>query len=951
LATDKDGPYHQEVRYRLAELAFADARFARAARGYRAALDGTLSDEMRGLAGYKLAWAYYLDQNDPAAIVAAKAYIDSKRTTQNGNLRLDASAMAEPKWERVREVMTVLGRLFYRQNGVASLEAAFPSGRDYLHMVYRRLADVSAQLGDPTDAVPVYESFLSRYPTAVQAPVFLGYMVDRYTEAGKEDQAVATRERLVNDFGLDSPWWQAQTAATRHKAMPVLKQTTHRLARYHHARAQQSKKRQDYELAGRWYRRYLATYPDAREAGQISFLLGEGLFESGAYAEAAKAYDNGAYQYATHTKAAESAYAAVYTRERHLAQLGADDPKYAPLLADLVASFSRMVEHYPREPRLPAAYGRVSALLFEAKDYDRLYTLTDHVIRYGPRSRALHIQAWRTLGEAALETGRTGRAEEALEQALKYVQDDPKKTAQIGRLLAAAVVSRVSDPAVGAEVAAAALNRAATLLDKDDPLAQSVRVDGITRLLREGHYPEGMDRLAGFMDEYPQNNHLERLAGALMGAGERALADGDPEVSATLWGLYETLFAGQFPKRDRKLARLAGRTHLESGDLDAADLAFTRLLATYVNEGEAVPEVDRDRLAGIRFKRAAARIQAGDASGLDLLDSVVNEFSESLVVPTALDALVTGASSFAAHDRALAAAERLVERYSGSPQADAAERRMVSLLVAVGRPGDAAAWLMREADWLGADAEDSATAKLVAASDLYEQAGSPELAIGVMTALRDRFDVGADRWVAASVDVIHLEEVGSRKLPVQLAPEVSQTIDERLLALLTPLEAADSLGAAGRAIGSGIWRGRAEVARAAMDDIQLVPPLKKNLKAKKRALKVALGLLAKVQGFRSRDDALNATYQMGEMMASFGNRVLASPVPDSLNEQAAGIYQKGLVKNAAPYLKRAIKIHQKNLRRLRDGVSTADTRSSLEALARLKPEWYDRPPKGIRIEP
>ncbi len=943
LATPPESPQHKEARYRLGELAFDDGRFYQAADWYEQVLDSKAAPSLKDLAGYKRAWAYYLAPDDTKAVAAAVDFIDSRRVKRNGRYVLDSKQIAELDWERIREVMAIAANALQRQGGVKALEKQIPKDRDYGHMIYRKLAEVWASLGFTDTAIATYRSFVDSHPLSPHSPAFLGYLVYTYTAAHQLEKAVAVREELINNYGSDSVWWATQSAATIRVTEPAIRQTMHRLARYHHSLAQKSKKRSDYENAARWYRRYLAAYPDAKDSGKTRFLLGEGLFESGSYAEAAEAYLASAYDSPPHGKAAEAAYAAVFTLERQLAGIDRDDPAHLKVLTALDQAMLKWIRRYPHDPRLPSAFERVSGLLFDAEAYNMLYDLNDTIIREGPKNREVHILAWRALGEAALETGRADQAEKALAQALTYVQDDPEQSAEIKRLMAAAAVSMVSAPTTTTDQAAAALMRASTLLDKSDPLAESVRVDAGLTMFKGGDYAGGLEILAAFLADYPQSSHRDRVAQTVFSAGERAMLDGDPAQALMVWDRYTEWFGGEWPDRDRRLLKLTGRARMEAGDLAAADASFSQLVASY--DGDA-PEEEIDRLAGIRFKRAAAMIEAGNPEGLTLFARIAEELPGSRLAPAALDGILAATSGGPLADpaRALSAAQQLMGFYPQSDQAQEAKGRLVALYLAAGKTGDAAAELVAQA---AETDDDAAIGMLLRAADLYEQAGATDRAMGALITLRDRFTAGSDRWVAAHVDSVHLEVAGHRTLPGREAdPALHEEVDDQLLSVFTPLAEADQLGARGRSIAGRIWLRRAEAARAEFEAIKLVPPLKENLSAKKKALKTALRLFQKAEDFRSLPTTVSATHQKGEMFELFGNGILNSPVPAKLNAAQAEIYTKGLKKKAGPYLKRAAKAYAANLKRIRDGVSAPGLHDSLLALGRLNPTWYDRPEIG-----
>jgi tetratricopeptide (TPR) repeat protein len=937
------GPHLGEAWFRLGELAFDDGRFNRAEARYAAALKAGGDERMVDFAAYKRAWALYLMPDYDRAMEAAVAFLDDRRVDRGQGPVLDSRAMPEPDWERVREVMFILARMLDDEGDVPALERLFAHGRDYLPLLYRRLGEVQAQMGDPAAGVATYDAFIRAHPDSPLAPDFLGYMVDLYTDERDVKRAVAVRERLVRDYAPGGAWWEKQGAATRRRMAPVIRQTAQRLARHYHSVAQETQAAADYARAADAYRRVLAAYPDGPGEGETRFLLGEVLFEAGDYGAAAEAYRGAAYDVPVHKRSGEAAYAAVFARERLLGETPGDGPDYDARLTALADEFNRMVLAFPREPRVEAAYERITGLLFERGGYDALYRMTDHMLRYGPRSRGLHTRAWRILGEAALKTGRLEEAETALVQALDYVTDDVEEAGRIRRLLAAVYVSRADAPGVDDQAAGGWLLKAAAVVAPDDPLARTARVDAGLAYVRAQDVPAALDTFGAFLSAYPGDPQEEKIARAVVQMGEEALARNDTEAAQAAWDRYLQWFAGRWPERDRVIGAYQGRTRLAEGDLTAADTAFTALLGSYA-EGQA-PEEEVDRLAGIRFKRAAARIEAGDPAGLDILQGVADDLPNSRIAPKALEAIVTSAGSVGAPpERALAAAALLVARYPDREEAEAAKDAEPDLLVAAGRHGDAARALLERA---GEVPHDRARALRLRAVGLLADHGEVDAAVEVLAGLRDDFLPGSDAWVAAERDRLRVALARSTRWPED-DPALDRALNEGLLEAIAPLADADVLGAEGRRLGAELWLARAADARKGFEAVRLVPPLKENLAAKQAALKEALEAFGSAAGYRSRDATLNATRQTGEVLEDFANALLASPVPGELTEAQGEIYRRALAKRAAPYLARAVKAHEQNLERARDGLAGPDVEASVLALGRLRPDRYDRPEIGVR---
>lgn len=938
------GPHVAEAQYRLGELAFDAGRFKTAAARYDAALAVKDADErLRDFAAYKRAWADYLVPDYAAGAPAAVAFVDLHRVPRGGGLVLDSQALAEPDWDRVREVVLILARMVRATGGVDELEA-LAGTRDYLPMLYERLGEVAIQLGRTKDGIAVYEAFLERHAEAPQVPDFYGHMVDSYTDARDVDAAVRVRERLVRACGPGSPWWNAQSAGTRVAAGPVVRETAYQLARHHHAVAQEKKTPAAYARAAAAYRDYLSAYGDSREAPEARFLLGEILFESGDFAGAAEAYRAAAYDDPPHRRSGEAAYAAVYASERLLAETPQKDTRYDARLGALVDVFSRLVQTYPQDPRLEAAYGRIAGLLFDRKDNARLYDLSDKVIRFGPRQLSLHRVAWRNLGEAALALGWYDRADGALNQALVYAADDPKAAGEIRKLLAANAAAQASAPGVTDAEAGERLLQAADRLGSDDPLGRAARVDAGMAFLKAGDEARAVAVFGDFVQRFPDDPQRDRVSRAVLQTGEAALARGDPDAASAAWDRYLAWFQGEWPDRDRLVAQNRARTDLAAGDLAAADRAFTVQLNSYP-PGQA-PEELVDRLAGVRYKRAAALIDAHDPEGLKVLRGIADDLPNSRVAPKALDAILQAAATVGAPPAvAVGAAEMLVARHPDTPEAEAARERYPDLLLAAGRPLDAAAALEARAGDLPKAGRE---APLRRAAGLYEANGHPREAAAALLQVRGPLEAGSDPWVAVTVAVARLQVTGRTQAPDGAAPERDERVDAALLAELTPLAQVDKLGPEGRRVAAEIWLARADAARERFVAVRLVPPLDQNLKLKQEALKEALADYGEAAGFRSRDATLSATRRMGDLLEDFARAMLDAPVPGQLTPAQVEIYRGALEKRAAPYLAQAVEAHERNLERAREGLTGPDVAASLAALGRLKPEWYDRPERDVR---
>src|SRR4030095_474193 len=161
------------------------------------------------------------------------------------------------------------------------------------------------------------EAFAKRRPDDRYAPSLQMRTIEAYQKGGFASLVLEGKQAFVERYAFGSPFWQSRTIADAPEVAAQLKTTQKDLAEYFHAKAQKSKAVEDYTAAARWYRAMLDSFPQDAEAPATRYLLGEVLFESGRYAEAAREYEPTAYDYPLHAKASAAGYAALIAYQKH----------------------------------------------------------------------------------------------------------------------------------------------------------------------------------------------------------------------------------------------------------------------------------------------------------------------------------------------------------------------------------------------------------------------------------------------------------------------------------------------------------------------------------------------------------------------------------------------------------------------------------------------------------
>jgi hypothetical protein len=134
----------------------------------------------------------------------------------------------------------------------------------------------------------------------------------------------------------------------------------------------------------------------------------------------------------------------------------------------------------------------------------------------------------------------------------------------------------------------------------------------------------------------------------------------------------------------------------------------------------------------------------------------------------------------------------------------------------------------------------------------------------------------------------------------------------------------------------------AQPARDAFRAVRLTAPLKKSLIIKRNALQTAMDGYKKAADYHVADVTTAATYEMADLYTVLAKDVMASERPKNLKGEELEEYNSLLEEQVFPFEEEAIKAHELNAARAKDGVYDESVQKSFQALARLKPARYGK---------
>ncbi len=600
-------PYYGEAEFRRGETLFVEKHYAEAEAAYAQVLAQGRDSPFYEQALYKHGWSLFKQLRNEDALASFFELLDRKiGKSPDADPASAYGSLGRADQELVDDTLRVLSIAFSYLDGARSVTAWFKSHgeRGYAYVIYSKLGDLYLAKERYQDAADVYRAFAEAEPAHAKAPLLEVEAIKAYEKGGFPDLVLEGKRAFVEHYGAGSTYWQRYTFADQPAVAAELKSNLADLAAYHHARAQKTKDRKEYAAAARWYRAYLASFPNATEAAQKNFLLAEVLFESGAYQDAAVEYERTAYAYPLNGKSAEAGYAALLAYQRY--------EKSLPVGAARVAwhrkgidSALRFAATYPRHAQAANVQTDAAQQLYELKDYSAARDAAEKVIAWQPAPPAkLERTAWTVVAHSDFELEQYAAAEKAYTQLIALVPKDDKEHGELVERIASSIYEQGAQAQKRGDDAAAVeaflrVGRAAPT----SSVVPTAEYDAAAALIREKHWSRAASVLEDFKRQFPHHklaaDVTAKLAVAYVEAGDKARAATE----------FARIADGSGAADDRKDALWrAADLYAQTGQTSPAQAAFAKYVERYPRPAPQAIEA-RQRLVELARKSGDRRTE------------------------------------------------------------------------------------------------------------------------------------------------------------------------------------------------------------------------------------------------------------------------------------------------------------------------------------------------------
>jgi tetratricopeptide (TPR) repeat protein len=429
-----------EAQFRRAEYFFTRKKYLDAEESYQAVIDAGVGSEFYELALYKQGWSYFKQELYEEALRDYIAMLDYK--IDNG-YDLDSIENKIEK-KRIDDTYRVISLSFSYLGGAESIVEFFDKHghRFYEASIYSHLGEYYLTKRRYSDAAQSYQAYIDRNPISKESPYFNIRVIEIYKKGGFPRLVVDAKKEFSRTYALNANYWTFFDINDNPTVLAFLKSNLIDLANHYHAlyqdRRLKKQKEENYQEAIYWYREYLSSFPEEKQAPKLNNQLAGLLLEHKDFLGAAAEYERTAYNYPTHEDSASAGYAAVYAYREHLKV--ASQSQRNLIKREIIRSSLKFAEYYPAHKH--AAVVLVAAVddMYALEDYEQAITYGRRVIKvYPDADKKLLRSAWMVVAHASFDIASYKDAEDAYVQTLALTDRKDKSYDSLTENLAASV--------------------------------------------------------------------------------------------------------------------------------------------------------------------------------------------------------------------------------------------------------------------------------------------------------------------------------------------------------------------------------------------------------------------------------------------------------------------------------------------------------------------------------
>lgn len=419
----QDSRHFSEANFRLGELSFLFGDYRQAVISYSAVLEMGTGKPFYEQSLLKYSWAVLKQDRLDDALKSLFTLINLKLD----RLKFDPVSgqpfeIGKADQEILADILRGTTLIFALKN--SSQELTLYSQRygqaDYNHLIFQSLAELYHKEERYLNEAQTYAAYIASYPESHNAAIFQLRQVDSFRFLNDQQQVVKAKERFLNDFWQPNMTESGFSAEYLAHTSAFAKAYLNDLTDFYHSRFQKAKIAADFNAAVNWYQVYLKNFHVQANAIEKHFLFAELLFDNGRYQEAGHEFEQVAYYYPQHERAAEAGYSAILSHQKLLAT-NADDEAETWLQLQRQSAL-KFISSFPNDQRVPNTVLALAGEDFERGDNDNAMLLVKLLLD-GEQQLVDEdaFSAWMIVGHISFQNQDFLQAEQAFQSARKYL--------------------------------------------------------------------------------------------------------------------------------------------------------------------------------------------------------------------------------------------------------------------------------------------------------------------------------------------------------------------------------------------------------------------------------------------------------------------------------------------------------------------------------------------------
>lgn len=526
--------HYDESQFRLGEIYFAQANYMSSLSAYKEVIKYGESSQLYNQALFKAGWSLFKDAKYEKSLNYLLQLMDIE--TRRG---LDGKMVIKDR-QNLENTLRIVALNFYYLGGANTINGYLKrSGgpRPYEALIYDRLSKLYLEKDIFIEAAQTYKSYLGRNRFSKQAPKINLKVIALYDQGGYTDDVLREKGKYARAYDLDSKFWKFYKPADLPEVVEKVKATMRELSQHYYATWQETGKKSDFNEAVKWYKDYLDSFKEGQQVYDMSFEFAELYYENKNFYEASKQFENTAYGYNRHTRAADAGFASLQAYEKHIKSLR-DKDQIATATITSVNSYLKFAYTFPQHEKAPTVVKTAAQRLYEAEDYEQAADVAQMFIeRYLNAGLDEQREAWSLLAASSFKGDLLDQAEHAYNEVLGLTDPSDKRYEKALDQLAAtiyqqgvnaqeddkiddaiAAFSRVKQKAPFSDLAITAQYDVATLYAKQDEFGKSIKALEELRRTRPGNkFSDDIVRKLAAM--YERDRQFSRAAEEFLAIG------------------------------------------------------------------------------------------------------------------------------------------------------------------------------------------------------------------------------------------------------------------------------------------------------------------------------------------------------------------------------------------------------------------------------------------------